>query len=102
MLEFTVKDSGIGIPEDKIEDVFQLIMQAGTSTTRKFDGIGLDLYISKLLAARHCKFDLIVVRQMITRNLNGCGGCGSRDQSKQCFNFILKIAVASYLKDLGG
>jgi len=48
-LHFMVEDSGIGIPKDKIEKIFESFTQADGSTTRKFGGTGLGTSISKML-----------------------------------------------------
>lgn len=48
-LEFLVKDSGIGIPEDRIHSIFETFTQVDSSSTRKFEGSGLGLAISKHL-----------------------------------------------------
>ncbi|HEX8303026.1 ATP-binding protein [Sphingomonas sp.] len=49
-LKLVVEDSGIGIPSDKFEDIFESFRQVDTSTTRKFGGTGLGLTICRNLA----------------------------------------------------
>ncbi len=46
-LEFFVKDTGVGIPENKHHTVFERFMQADVSNTRNFEGSGLGLSIAK-------------------------------------------------------
>jgi signal transduction histidine kinase/ligand-binding sensor domain-containing protein/CheY-like chemotaxis protein len=52
-IEFSVSDTGIGIPEDKLETIFESFTQASSDTTRKFGGSGLGLTISKHLVELH-------------------------------------------------
>ncbi len=48
-IQVSVEDSGIGIPQDKLEKIFQSFTQADGSTNRKYGGTGLGTTISKML-----------------------------------------------------
>ena len=48
-LQVSVRDTGVGIPPDRVDLIFESFSQADTSTTRKFGGTGLGLSITKHL-----------------------------------------------------
>ncbi|MBL7928212.1 MAG: response regulator [Bacteroidia bacterium] len=52
-IKFSIKDTGIGIPADRIDKIFESFGQASSDTTRKFGGTGLGLTISKQLVEMH-------------------------------------------------
>jgi PAS domain S-box-containing protein len=67
---FNVRDTGIGVAEDRLETIFDPFSQADSSTTRKFGGTGLGLSISKRLS-RLLRGDLTATSQ------TGEGSCFS-------------------------
>ncbi|MBN1436244.1 MAG: PAS domain S-box protein [Sedimentisphaerales bacterium] len=48
-ITFRVEDTGIGMPQDKVDQMFEKFIQADCSTTRKYGGTGLGLSISRQL-----------------------------------------------------
>ena len=75
-IRVSVKDSGIGIPRDRLDRLFKSFSQVDASTTRKFGGTGLGLAIS----------------QRIVEMMNGTIGVDSEEGRGSTFWFTVKLA----------
>lgn len=52
-IHIKISDTGIGIPEDKIESIFERFYQVDSSNKRRFGGVGLGLWISRNFVEAH-------------------------------------------------
>jgi two-component system, sensor histidine kinase and response regulator len=78
-LRFEVRDTGVGIPEDRLHTLFKPFSQVDASTTRQFGGTGLGLSIVKHLAEL----------------MGGEAGVMSRQDAGSTFWFAVRLAIAA-------
>ncbi|MDL5052331.1 PAS domain S-box protein [Oscillatoria laete-virens NRMC-F 0139] len=77
LIKFSVTDTGIGIPPEKLANLFQPFVQVDSSTTRKYGGTGLGLSICKQLASL----------------MGGKMGVESEPGKGSCFWFTVKLGI---------
>lgn len=84
VLEFKVKDTGIGIPQDQMHRLFQSFSQIDPSSTRKYGGTGLGLVISKKLVEA----------------MGGSISVNSNENIGSTFSFNIKVEKSPVVSDL--
>ena len=92
-LEFSVRDTGVGISEEKMEKIFHSFEQADTSTTREFGGTGLGLAICEQIV------ELMGGRIWLESEL-GAGSTFSFEADFQIADEPIRPATAFDLRDV--
>ncbi len=83
-IQFSVSDTGTGIPEDKLKKLFQAFTQADASTTRKYGGTGLGLFLTK----------------QFSEMLGGSIAVKSEHEKGSTFTILLpKVSLAGFQKE---
>ena len=104
-LHAKVRDSGIGIPQDKLKSIFKMFQQADGSTTRKFGGTGLGLSICKGIS-RAMAGDVwaeSLTRRELRHAQSTSGGPGSIFHFTACFKKSDKLSSGtSHYRSLAG
>lgn len=83
LLHFSVRDTGIGIPREKLDAIFESFTQVDSSTTRKYGGTGLGLTICRSL----------------TSMMDGEIWVESEDGKGSTFHFTVNLEVAKKTED---
>lgn len=52
-VEVSISDTGVGIPKERLENIFEAFYQTESSPTRRYDGVGLGLFLVKRLVDAH-------------------------------------------------